>query len=284
MIWLDPGPDALYWMDALPFDPRHVDALVVSHAHTDHYGNIICTIEAITGATEIKKTKVVIGNSTSLEGAEDSPPLIPGYHRKMILKSVISARAGDAYSFGDIQITALPSDHRETQHTSDSLNWCVDIPVGRRTIQIVQFDGNVFATRDGAPTDVALDDITSFAVDCDILIVNVSNHVRSRNCAQNYVSTDGLLYLARTTNASVIFTTHFGIEMLCISEEEMEALGALGLSSVPEFQATYCQAELKALGRVKPVIIQASDGLRVDITDDTLNLVLDRQPTRRLEW
>ncbi|MBP9967914.1 MAG: MBL fold metallo-hydrolase, partial [Methanobrevibacter sp.] len=45
---VDPGPGALVRTYQFGFDPRNLDGVFVSHAHTDHYNDAEILIEAMT--------------------------------------------------------------------------------------------------------------------------------------------------------------------------------------------------------------------------------------------
>ena len=64
---VDPGPGALVRTYQFGFDPRNLDGVFVSHAHTDHYNDAEILIEAMTrGMT--KEYGVVLGNKSVLDG------------------------------------------------------------------------------------------------------------------------------------------------------------------------------------------------------------------------
>lgn len=264
MVWLDPGPDSLLWIDRLPFDARHVDGIVISHAHPDHYGNLVCTIEAVTGGTEIRGAKTVLGNRTALEGAKGSPPLIPDYHRDCVLREARAVDVGCVCDVGDISIRALKASHRETAFADATLNWAMTMDVHGRPMTVVFYDGNVYESE---KSDSVIEDCTG-DLWCDILVVNVGNHVKCPIAEQNYPSTRGLLWLAKNTTASLVVTTHFGIEMLCLTPEEESLLASHGFSNEPEFQAALIQKELEQLGIQNRKVVAAQDGTCVCINRD----------------
>jgi hypothetical protein len=282
-VWIDPGPDALAVLNRENLDPRHVDGLLVSHAHVDHFGNIACAAEAISGGTEIKRQKIVYGNRTAIDGAAGSPRILSDYHMTRILKECRALHPFETANVGDIKVTALPCSHQETSESNASLNWKLDVPVGGRRCSVVHYDGNVFEVAGNDPGPVVLDVAKGEALLSDVLIVNVSNHVRVRSSRQNYVSTSGLLYLARETSAKVVFTTHFGIEMFRVSKPERALLEEFGFASIPEFQALYAMQELRSIG-IERLIIPATDGMLVGITAHALEVESHGMKRHIVSW
>lgn len=282
-VWIDPGPDALAVLDRDGLDARHVDGLLISHAHVDHFGNVLCAVEAISGATEIKKHKVVYGNITAIDGAPGSPKIISDYHSLNILRECRSLRPFESVEIGDLKVTAWPCAHRETKNSDASLNWKIEVPVGTRRCSIVHFDGNVFGLEGDDPGSSPLDFVSTEVEGADLLIVNVSNHIRVKTSRQNYVSTSGLNYLARRTTARTIFTTHFGIEMFRVSDPELSLLQRYGFESIADFQACYVRTELKAAG-IEKSIIAARDGVFVRLTPSTFEVSFPGGELSRLPW
>jgi len=282
-VWIDPGPDALAVLDTEHFDPRHIDGILVSHAHVDHFGNIACAVEAISGATEIKKKKVVYGNTTAIIGSKGSPAILSDYHKYQILRECRALLPFDQVRIGDIDVKALPCSHRETPDADASLNWRLQFEIGNRACSIVQYDGNVFEVIGKEPSSTVLDIARGEALSSDILIVNVSNHVRVRTSRQNYVSTSGLLYLVRESAAKVIFTTHFGIEMFRLSSDDESRLKDAGFASIAEFQACYVTEEARALG-IEKSVIPARDGMIAHINSSWLEIDDLQGETQKIYW
>ena len=269
-IWIDPGPDCLSAMNTINFEPRYIDAIFLSHAHTDHIGNVLGAVELITGATEIKRKKFLYGNKTSIHGAEDVPSVIGDYHSKKILKHVQSLDVGDIIDLEDIKIEAIPCYHRETAYSNFSLNWKIEFLGAHAIISYV--DGNIFIPRpDGDPSERIYDDVIYGCKGSNLLIVNVANHVRMRLSKQNYPSTAGLLELIKKLEPRVVFTTHFGIEMMNPNIIEKQLLKKYGFRNLIEFQTAYIQAEIDER-EIDCTIVPALDFLEVSFKSNKIVL------------
>lgn len=78
-IHIDPGPGALVRTYQFGLSPLKLDAVMVSHSHTDHYTDAEVLIEAMTrGMTRKKGT--VIGSRSVIEGYKRWGPCISKYH------------------------------------------------------------------------------------------------------------------------------------------------------------------------------------------------------------
>jgi phosphoribosyl 1,2-cyclic phosphodiesterase len=84
-IQIDPGPGAIVYSNQIKLNPMNVKALMISHAHPDHYGDAEIFIEAMTkGMT--KKNGYLIAPKSVIRGSESHEPSISKYHKKMIDK------------------------------------------------------------------------------------------------------------------------------------------------------------------------------------------------------
>lgn len=269
-VWIDPGPDCLEAIGSVLFDPRHVDALLLGHAHVDHMSNLLAAVELITGATEIKKTKSVYGNTTSILGSPDSPSVIGRYHAERILQEVTACVPGDSKVVGDLRVEVIPCHHRETALADAAINWRIRVPlaVDGGFIDVCVIDGNIFVPDEaGEPTLSLFEDVIKGCEGADVLVVNVANHVRMRTSRQNYPSTRGLVALAERVRPRLVLTTHFGIEMMNPSGDEVALLTSCGCKDAIEFQAAFAQAELERMS-CNCVVMASFDGLRVGFQSD----------------
>lgn len=77
---IDPGPGALVRTYQFGFNPRNLNGVFVSHAHTDHYNDAEILIEAMTrGMTRDQGT--IFGSNSVLNGFEKWGPCISQYHQ-----------------------------------------------------------------------------------------------------------------------------------------------------------------------------------------------------------
>ena len=77
---IDPGPGALIRTYQFGLDPRNLDGVIVSHAHTDHYNDAEILIESMTkGMTRNKG--LIVGSESVLNGYDKWGPAISSYHK-----------------------------------------------------------------------------------------------------------------------------------------------------------------------------------------------------------
>jgi ribonuclease BN (tRNA processing enzyme) len=98
---LDPGPGALVHMHRYGLDPTVTDAVLVSHAHPDHWTDAAILLEGITrGGLDRKGTLVappsVLRGTTDVDGRPIGPVLTK-FHQGM-LGQVHEVRAGDRFT------------------------------------------------------------------------------------------------------------------------------------------------------------------------------------------
>lgn len=128
---IDPGPGALVRTYQFGFDPRNLNGVFVSHAHTDHYNDAEILIEAMTkGMTKYKGT--IFGSTSVLEGFENWGPCISKYHqsksRKVILEPGVEKEVdglkikGTRIDHGDPAGSGFQIDYRgfKLSYTSDT--------------------------------------------------------------------------------------------------------------------------------------------------------------------
>lgn len=257
-VWIDPGPDCLEAISCSKIDPRSIDAILLSHAHVDHTGNILAAIEMITGALELRKEKSVFGNITTIKGSSVSPSVLTNYHVSL-LKDVKALEYGDSVQIGTITVEAIPCNHYETSIDNSSLNFRIKLS---DKIDICYIDGNVFMLDENNNiTNYVLDGLIESCKSAYALIVNVSNHYHMRNCRQNYPSTFGTLELIKQIKPKYMFLTHYGIEMQNPNAKEKEYLMKIGFSNIIEFQQAYLQAFADEYG-IDTHIIATKDLMR----------------------
>lgn len=107
-IHIDPGPGALVRTYQFGLDPRKVNAVLVSHSHTDHYSDAEVMIEAMTrGMTRKKGT--VVGSRSVIEGYKQFGPCISKYHLSKPDVSILEP--SQSTKFGNIKITGTKTVH-----------------------------------------------------------------------------------------------------------------------------------------------------------------------------
>lgn len=126
-IVLDPGPGSLVQATKRKLDPSKLDAIILSHKHLDHSGDINIMIEAMTnGGT--KKRGVVFAPADSLDDGAIILPYLRPYPQKIEILT-----EGGSYKINDVSLeTPVRHKHgveayglifRTPRHT---FSWIVD--------------------------------------------------------------------------------------------------------------------------------------------------------------
>jgi phosphoribosyl 1,2-cyclic phosphodiesterase len=99
-LHVDPGPGALVHLRsrALALDPGGLDAIVLTHKHLDHAGDVNAMIEAMTGGGTRPRGLVLAPRD-----AYDDDPVILHYVRKYARETAV-LEAGGRYSIGEMTL------------------------------------------------------------------------------------------------------------------------------------------------------------------------------------
>ena len=109
-ILLDPGPGSLVQAAKRKLDPVKLDAIILSHKHLDHSGDINIMIEAMTGGGT-KKRGIVFAPSDAL----NQDPVILSYLRSYPQDIQVLAEGGD-YVINDVSFKT-PIRHKHPVET-----------------------------------------------------------------------------------------------------------------------------------------------------------------------
>lgn len=114
---IDPGPGALVHMHRYGIDPSKTDALLVSHAHPDHWSDTAVLLEGITrGGLDNKGTLVAprsVLRGTTLPDGRPLGPVLSPFHADMA-KTTHEVEAGDTVTLNDMyDVTATKQDHSD---------------------------------------------------------------------------------------------------------------------------------------------------------------------------
>jgi len=108
-IHVDPGPGALVGVHEQD-DPEETEAVIVSHGHIDHAGDLNAVAEMMTEAYD--KPGAVFANESVLEGHGDVDRVLTNHHRDL-LGRVEKLTEGEEYSFRDVDIRSQQMFHTD---------------------------------------------------------------------------------------------------------------------------------------------------------------------------
>jgi len=187
-LYLDPGPGALVkcFSSKPPLDPTKLDAILLSHRHLDHTGDINAMIEAMTEGT-FKKRGVVFAPAEAL----DQDPVILKYVRKYLEKIVVLKEKGK-YKIGNLTVSA-PVKH--IHHGTETYGFKIK---GKKTTIAYIADTKYF------PGLIK-------AYKADILIVSV---LRIDPSPLEHLSVEDVKKIIKGIKPKVTILTHFGMWMI----------------------------------------------------------------------
>jgi ribonuclease BN (tRNA processing enzyme) len=110
-VHIDPGPGALVFSNWAGLSPQNLDGLIVTHCHTDHYGDAEAFIEAMTHGTTMRRGTLAATRSV-LWGSEGIGPSVSDYHREMVAE-VVDIRPGIEFNVNSLSFTATKAQHSD---------------------------------------------------------------------------------------------------------------------------------------------------------------------------
>ena len=108
---LDPGPGALVHSVRMGLDPEKIRAVLVSHAHPDHYTDAEVLVEAMTHGMTRKRGLLAAARSV-LYGNEGCGQAISKYHQEMP-KKLIELKPGVEFKIADVNVRATETVHSD---------------------------------------------------------------------------------------------------------------------------------------------------------------------------
>ena len=114
---IDPGPGALVHMHRYGLDPTKTDAVLVSHAHPDHWTDAAILLEGITRGGLERKGALVAPRSVlrGTKAADGTPigPVLTQFHQEM-MAGLHEVKAGDSVTLeGMYEVLATKQDHSD---------------------------------------------------------------------------------------------------------------------------------------------------------------------------
>ena len=189
-IHIDPGPGALVRTYQFGLDPRKLNAVLVSHSHTDHYSDAEVLIEAMTrGMTQNKGH--VIGSKSVIEGYKQFGPCISKYHLSRPKVSILGP--DNKTNIDNIKIKGTKTIHGDP--TAVGFN--------------IKFDD--FAISYTADTEY-YKDLHKYHAGADVLIASV---IRPRNeRIRGHMCTEDFIKLVSEVSPKLAIMTHLGMKMV----------------------------------------------------------------------
>jgi len=109
-LLLDPGPGTIVQYNKRKLNAEKLDAIILSHRHIDHSGDVNVMVEAMTNGGFNRH-----GKFYAPADALDSEPVIYSYLIKYI-ESIVVLEAGKSYTIGDVTFTT-PVRHKHPVET-----------------------------------------------------------------------------------------------------------------------------------------------------------------------
>jgi phosphoribosyl 1,2-cyclic phosphodiesterase len=189
---LDPGPGALVYSLNNGLDPQKVTAVLVSHAHPDHYTDAEVFIEAMTrGMT--KKRGLVIASRSVLFGNATYGSAISKYHQK-IPSNVIEAKPGITLDLKDAKLLITKANHTDPDTIGFRLK--------------TQNMGDIAYTSD---TEFS-EEIAKEYQGVRLLILCILRP--SGNPWEGHMTTEDAIKMVNETRPEMALLTHFGMRMI----------------------------------------------------------------------
>jgi phosphoribosyl 1,2-cyclic phosphodiesterase len=110
-LHLDPGPGALIYSLQEGLDPQKINAVLVSHSHTDHVSDAQVLIEAMSLGTRSKRGLLAAAHSV-LHGNEVCGRSISSYHQSLPEK-VIDTKVGVKFNVGNLEVQTTRAEHSD---------------------------------------------------------------------------------------------------------------------------------------------------------------------------
>lgn len=187
---IDPGPGALIRTYQFGFDPRNLNGVFVSHAHTDHYNDAEILIEAMTrGMTKNKGT--IFGSTSVLDGFDKWGPCISKYHQSKSRRVVL--KPGEVKKVDGLEIKGTKTQHGDPAGTG------------------FQIDYKGFKLSYTSDTGY-FDELADYHEGSDILIASVlrpgNKTIGGHMCSRNFID------LINKVKPKVAVMTHLGLKMI----------------------------------------------------------------------
>src|SRR6266571_8173428 len=197
---IDPGPGALLRSRDEGQDPTSTRAVLVSHAHPDHYSEAEVVVEAMTKGGTVKRGTVV-GSKSTVDGSASHDAVFSRYHKERP-EELFSVAPGDNFKLGPVSVRATPSKHSD------------DTTVGFR---ITTEEGVI-----GYLADTALaDEVVAAHRGSRVLVLPATRPRRSR--IDFHLCSEDIASLLKALKPEVALLNHLGLKMVRSGPEKEAA-------------------------------------------------------------
>lgn len=194
---LDPGPGALVHMHRYGLDPTQTHAVVVTHAHPDHWTDAAILLEGITRGGLDRKGALVAPRSV-LRGTHDTDgrplgPVITKFHQDMMAK-VHEVKAGDAVSLEGMYDCVAT---KQTHSDPDTVGYRIKLTNGQISY---------------IPDGIYFDGLSDEHKGSRLVVCQMTRGGSER--IPHHMCTDDVMRLAAEIRPRLLLLTHFGYKTL----------------------------------------------------------------------
>jgi len=200
-LHLDPGPGALVRCAQAepPIDPATTEAVIVTHSHIDHCGDVNILIDSMTGGG-FNRGGTLFAPASCLEGEN---AVVMGYLRPF-LDAIVPLEASREYTFGNLFFTTS-APH---QHGVDTFG--ITFYVGQKKV------GFLVDTR-------YFPELPAMYEGVDVLVIHVTFHEPPPHPRILHLGVDDVRAIVREARPEEVVLTHFGMSMLEAGPERVAA-------------------------------------------------------------
>ncbi len=227
---VDPGPGALVRTYQFGLDPRNIDGVFISHAHTDHYNDAEILIEAMTrGMT--RENGVIMGSPSVFKGYQQWGPCISKYHRSKSRNIIL--KLGDKAKINkNVSIKGCKTIHGD--------------PAGIG----FQIETNHLKLSYTSDTKY-FDDLKDYHEGADILIASVLRP--GYKAIKGHMSSRTFTDLLKEVQPKLAIITHFGLKMLSDNpvKEAKRISKESGVKTLAAYDGMVVDVNLKRIDKSK---------------------------------